>query len=116
MEIDEQGDNYNDVTLNPLLVGDKVYLKPRVPSCDEEWSGPHVITKILSKVSVEINDDGVARHISFLRIIPGSRPPEEESCSELELDLGPELDSCSEFTRPIRKKQRPEWHNDYIFY
>ena len=63
--------SYECCDRNPFSVGDKVYLKPVDGRCDITWSGPHRITKLLSNVSVIINNDGVARHVSHLRLIPG---------------------------------------------
>jgi len=66
-------DTYKSCERNPFIVGDKVFLKPQTKKCDEEWSGPHVVTKIFSSVSCEVNDDGVRRHVSFLRLVPTQR-------------------------------------------
>ena len=67
----EDDDNlYKDQSRNPFVAGDRVFLKPVSKRCNDVWSGPHTITKILNSVSVEINDDKVARHVSFLRLVP----------------------------------------------
>ena len=58
---------------NPFMVGDKVYLRPSSGKCDVEWTGPHIVTRINSSVSVVIDDDRISRHISHLRLVPGSR-------------------------------------------
>ena len=65
--VDPANSSYSDIESNPFIVGDQVYLRPNDGKCDKKWTGPHRITKLLSRVSVVINDDGVARHISHLR-------------------------------------------------
>ena len=71
--------SYECCDRNPFSVGDKVYLKPVDGRCDITWSGPHRITKLLSNVSVIINNDGVARHVSHLRLIPGQEKSSDET-------------------------------------
>ncbi len=66
---------YFDCERNPFVVGDAVYLRPPKGRCDSKWSGPHRITAIRSSVSVVLNDDGVSRHVSHLRRVPGSSVP-----------------------------------------
>lgn len=63
-------DEYRDIEQNPYLVGDIVYLRPATGKCDVEWSGPHYVTDIRSRVSVVLNDDGISRHISHIRRVP----------------------------------------------
>ena len=55
---------------NPFVVGNNVYLKPPSKRCDVSWSGPHRVTSIKSGVTVELNGDGVTRHVSHLRKVP----------------------------------------------
>jgi len=103
--------DYSDVEKNPFVVGDKVYLKPSNSRCDVEWSGPHVVTKLLSRVSCEINDDGIARHVSHLRLVPGSLRDEGNREMEIDISAGSSAD-----LRPQRDKKAPFWHKDYVFY
>ncbi|MCH9662247.1 MAG: DDE-type integrase/transposase/recombinase [Gammaproteobacteria bacterium] len=63
------------VQSNPFVVGDRVFLR-QTSRCDEPWSGPHRVTEIKSNVIVELNNDGVARHVSHVRRVPASRPLE----------------------------------------
>ena len=51
--------------------------------CDSEWSGPHRITCIKSAVSVELDDDGVTRHISHIKKVPRSS---DHAGSEIQSD------------------------------
>lgn len=62
--------SYQDCSKNPFVVGDRVYLRRPDGRCDLSWSGPHRVTMIKSSVSVELNDDGISRHISHLRRVP----------------------------------------------
>jgi len=54
---------------NPYVVGDQVYARTD-GRCTSEWSGPHFVTAVRSSVSVELDEDGVTRHISHLRRVP----------------------------------------------
>ena len=44
-------------------MGDAVFLRGD-GRCDSQWSGPHRVTAIHSSVAVELDDDGVTRHVS----------------------------------------------------
>lgn len=57
---------------NPFVIGEAVYLRTD-GRCDSEWSGPHRITDIKSGVSVEINNDGITRHISHVKKVPNQQ-------------------------------------------
>ena len=63
----------SDMVRNPFVVGDLVYLRPPSGRCDLRWDGPHRVTEIRSAVNLEVGGDGVSRHVSHLRLIPGSR-------------------------------------------
>ena len=69
LKIQGSNDSYEDIKRHPFSIGDQVYLRPADGKCDKLWSGPHRITEILSGVSVIINDDGIARHVSHLRLV-----------------------------------------------
>ena len=56
---------------NPFFVGDQVYLKSS-GRCMDPWTGPHTVTTVKSDVSVELNDDGITRHVSHIRRVPRS--------------------------------------------
>lgn len=134
--------DYRDVDRNPFSVGNRVYMRAPDGRCDSEWSGPHRITSILTSVSVEVNEDGVARHVSHLRAVPSDR------CEEASLEGegqevsqgrgGGSWDSESEVTsgsvadvelegedsdtsghhddslrRSSRSRSRPRWWDDY---
>jgi len=111
-KIDE--DAYKSCERNPFIVGDRVYLKPHTKKCDEGWSGPHVVTRVHSSVSCEINDDGVRRHVSFLRLVPKQTKPYCES-GETILNNDFQLDNNINQTRPVRDRKPPLWHKDYVF-
>jgi hypothetical protein len=51
---------------SPFEVGDRVYRKEST-KCHQPWSGPHCVTKILSDVALEVNNEGITRHVSFFR-------------------------------------------------
>ena len=70
---------YLNCDRNPFLVGDLVYLRQPGSRCDTAWSGPHRVTDILSNVSVQLDADGIARHVSHLRLVPGYSSPENVS-------------------------------------
>ena len=59
-----------DVTVNPFEVGDRVYLRPPSGRCDEPWTGPHRVTDVKSRALLELDGNGVARHISHVRKVP----------------------------------------------
>ena len=107
-------EDYKLIERNPFIVGDRVFLKPSTKKCDEDWSGPHTVTKINSAVSCEINDDGVCRHVSFLRLVPKAR---ERNINDEELicENSFELDVSDTNSRPKRQIKKPKWHDDYIF-
>ena len=52
---------------NPLQVGDSVYLRPGDGKCDKEWTGPHVVSKVMYPVTVELDHDGITRHTNHCR-------------------------------------------------
>jgi hypothetical protein len=62
-------DNYKNCEKNPFKVGDGVFLKSG-KNCTTPWKGPKQVTRIVSNVSVELDFDGVARHVSFLHKFP----------------------------------------------
>ena len=63
---------------NPFVVSDRVYLRPPSGKCNETWTGPHQVTAVRSRVLVELDDDGVARHISHVRRVPVALDTERE--------------------------------------
>ena len=69
-DICDVADNELSGENNPFVVGDQVYLRPMSGRCDVEWSGPHRVSSIRSNVTVEIDGDGVSRHVSHLRRVP----------------------------------------------
>lgn len=68
---ESNAEDYFDTDRNPFAVGDLVYLRPPSGRCDELWTGPHRVTSVRSRISVELDADGVARHISHIRPVPG---------------------------------------------
>jgi len=114
----EVNDNYFDKDRNPFLVGDKVFLKPPSSRCDDVWSGPHVVTKIISSVSVELDDINVSRHVSHLRLVPYCRESTEvdletKYCS-LTNDSDVEIDSEAVPRRSSRVTKRPIFQGDHV--
>lgn len=104
---------------NPFLVGDRVYLRIPEGKCDREWTGPHVVTALISDVAVVVNDDGIRRHISHLRLCPRENRTRKmnfysESC--LSSDSMDEIVEESKQERQSRVRKKPEWHKDYVFY
>lgn len=55
---------------NPYSVGELVYLRSPDGRCDSMWSGPHRVTSINSNVAVELDSDGVNRHIAHIKRVP----------------------------------------------
>jgi hypothetical protein len=124
----ESDDNkaYQDVTRNPFVPGEKVYLRHPDGRCDREWSGPHAVTSVTSSVSVIVNNDGIPRHISHVRKVPlpalsldedeSSSSDEERSSTEddVESDGGRNnVVKDSILRRSSRTRQKPAWLKDY---
>ena len=70
---------------NPFVVGDSVYLRSD-GRCDSEWSGPHRVSLILSPVALELDGDGVSRHVSHIRRVPRSGVVQSNVDSDSESD------------------------------
>ena len=107
---------------NPYLVGDRVYLRRPTGRCDDEWSGPEIVTEVRSNVSVVLNNDGISRHISHLRLVPAFRSTDflsndtmnsenararVEISSSSETDCETESDSESVLRRSSRIRHAP---------
>ncbi len=106
---------YNDLTKNPFLVGDKVFLRNPKGKCDVPWSGPHTVTRLFSKTSAELNDDNIRRHISHMRIVPKTKHKNEPDI-EFEVDFKNNDAVHPTSGRPQRLKKALIWHNDYHKY
>ena len=102
------GSKHSALDKNPIIVDDKVFLRDPRGRCNIPWSGPHRVTRILSNVSVELNEDNVSRHISHLRLAPKHK---NNDCLEIEA----ELEIAEKPRRPARNRKPPAWHKDYIF-
>ena len=92
---------------NPYVLGDLVYLKPPGGRCFEPWSGPHRVTSIHSAVTIELDNDGVSRHVSHVRRMPkrleSSRGNEDDSSDDDDtLSF-----SCVAGTEPTRDAATP---------
>ena len=131
--------NYQDCNRNPFAVGNRVYMRTPDGRCDAEWTGPHRVTSVLSGVSVELNADGIARHVSHLRAVPSdpdgeaslapdgcegsqqwgpldsdSTDASESAGSESEAeDLDARVGHEGRINRSSRNRSRPSWWNDY---
>ena len=139
LEPNQIDDSYSDTDANPFLIGDKVYLKSPDGRCDQLWSGPHIVTELLSSVTVVINEDGISRHVSYLRKIPRKLDSNDgvQICSDSDNDqdviteqtnvdsvtndLGSTVVTESSHEIPvIRKSSRmrrlPTKYNDYVVY
>ena len=90
-----------DPSRNPFVVGEKVYLKTS-SRCDVPWTGPHRVTSINSDVSVELDGDGVARHISHIRRVlskngnDGFDDDDEDDEDDEDDDIDDEVDDCND--------------------
>jgi len=102
--------NYEDKQKNPFLTGDLIYLRDPSGKCDRVWSGPHRVSRIISRVSFEINDDGISRHINHARVVPRTRKSLESDDEEFIL----ELPSC-EGRYPKRNRKPPDRYGNYIY-
>ena len=103
---------------NLFVIGDQVYLRPSNGQCDVQWSGPHRVTAVKSRVLLELDEDGVARHISHVRRVPSNACDEsmsEQSSSEDDMDnasaSGSDCDGDAEQVRepadpPLRRSER----------
>ena len=103
---------------NPFSTGDRVYLRQPEGRCDQEWSGPHEVTAIISSVAVVLDGDGVSRHVSHLRLVP--RPVVDEyddSDEDSDDDTGSfddvGADDAPELRRGTRIRKPPAWLKDY---
>ena len=132
----EQSDEEEDQLDNPFSAGEKVYLR-RNGRCDEPWSGPHVITGVRSPVAVELDNDGITRHVSHIRRVPttvrvltevSASSDEESSTDEIAERTSSEVPASSddgsssgseevpepEERRPVRARRWPARLQDYI--
>ena len=92
---------------NPFVVSDRVYLRPPSGKCNETWTGPHQVTAVRSRVLVELDDDGVARHISHVRRVPVALDTERESVASSESDdSDDEVDEPADEAPVVRRSQR----------
>lgn len=110
---------YPDRERNPFSVGELVFLKNTNGRCDEPWSGPHRISDIKSSVAVEIENDGIPRHVSHLRRVPRKeeesrsiRHDSDSSGSESEKEEVENTES-GRVRRSNRECRRPGWWSDY---
>ena len=84
----------------------------------------------MSSVSLILDEDGVARHISHLRRVPGAQVEESESDAENEDDgvlvshsesngIGDDVfensrsRDCVSLRRSVRERNAPRWLRDY---
>ena len=63
------GTQFDEVTSNPFVVGDQVFLKSG-SRCDIPWTGPHRVTGVKSNVSITLDGSDVPRHVSHVRRVP----------------------------------------------
>ncbi len=102
------------VESNPFELGDEVYLKPVNAKCDQLWTGPHRVTAVKSNVTVEIGEDGITRHISYLRKVPlryrsdsFTSGNSSESSSESEVEAGESYEAQPANSElPLRRSTR----------
>lgn len=133
---EDERDEYPDHSKNPFNVGDRVFLRSS-GRCDDPWSGPHTITSLKSSVGVEINEDGITRHVSHVRLVPlhgnkdgeddfsfsssssssecgGYGGDEDESSDQEQFENEPK-DKCKQIERRSQRKRRePAWMQDYM--
>jgi len=93
------------------VTGDLVYVRDATGKCDKVWSGPHRVSKIVSRVSFEINNDGIARHINHGRIVPKTRKHIESDSDEFDIEVPK---SGSRY--PQRSRRPPDRYGNYIYY
>lgn len=113
---------YKDIDRNPFSAGDLVYLRPSTGRCDTEWSGPHRISALKSAVSVELDEDGVTRHVGHLRLVPGlekntsTQSEDRLYCQNSDSDeesMAGDSDG-NEPRRSARRRRPPFWANDFV--
>ena len=52
-----------------FLLGQRVFVKPdQHTKCTKTWRGPFEVTKIYDEYSIEVDNDGIRRHISHVRV------------------------------------------------
>ena len=78
---DEKQELENAAEKNPFVVGDYVFLRSS-GRCNDQWTGPHRVTNVNNEVSLEINDDGVSRHVSHVRRVPTAKVTTENNSME----------------------------------
>ena len=93
---EEELQDQEEIAANPFVVRDKVFVRSS-GRCMDAWSGPHRVTQIWSPVAVEIGGDGIKRHVSHMRLVPGSRvegilrePSEVEDADLVQVDMNEE--------------------------
>ena len=102
---------------NPYSLGDRVYLRPPSGRCDEPWSGPHRVTSVRSAVAIELNMDGVTRHIAHVRRVPRPLSPSTRTSSgssDDDEDGGSASSEVARSGRPVRRRQAPRWLRDFV--
>ena len=101
---------------NPFFVGDRVFLQ-RSARCDVPWSGPHQVTAVKSVVTVELDNDGVTRHIGHLRCVPIQG--HGECASQSESSSSSEASDCEQFEdehpQPVHERHPPIHIRDYVW-
>ena len=100
----------SEATKNPFSPGDQVYLQ-HSSRCDVPWSGPHRVTEVKSAVVVELDNDGVLRHVSHLRRVPTRQLPASVSVDEETSDN--ESDTSEQFGNNHSSHSRPS-DNDTV--
>jgi len=119
-------DEYRTLNNNPFRVADLVYLRS-TGKCDDPWTGPHRVSKIHSAVSLELNNDGVTRHVSHLRKYADDPVPMEEMRSREESEWSSETESDDSDSEsgdyvsqeladlpPERVRRMPSRFSDYV--
>ena len=136
---EDRSEEMKNIERNPFVLGDRVYLRSS-GMCSDPWTGPHIVTKIKSAVSLEIDEDGITRHISHVRKKEkvdsniehysedtetsnsesendGFMPSGDNQTIELQTqDWGP-IDSAVDaqiLRRSERTRQSPAYLNDYV--
>lgn len=116
-EATDPSELYENVERNPFSIGDRVYLRNASGKCDSIWSGPHRVTSIRSSVGVVLNEDGITRHVSHLRSVPGENLETTVPDTFTKVDSDEHGNPSNEMTnlrRSERTRRAPQWMSEFV--
>lgn len=102
-----------ETDMNPLRIGDSVYLKPRQPSCTSRWTGPFQVSRLPNNWSVDLGD-GVNRHISQVRRVyeddSGPDNGDDEDDNEADVNVSDNVSDVADDASTGSGADSEQWH------